>query len=84
MVDLHRALGEEVAFAERMLRETPRERLDPPPLVTGEDLIATGLKPGPAFKRLLDAVRAAQLDERIHSKDDGLRFVRELQEHPPA
>ncbi|MFO0802115.1 MAG: CCA tRNA nucleotidyltransferase [Gemmataceae bacterium] len=82
LVELHRAFGHDVAFAERMLRESSRELLDPPPLVTGEDLIAMGMKPGPAFKRLLDAVRAAQLDERIHSKEDGLRLVRER--HPPA
>jgi poly(A) polymerase len=84
LLELHRTLGHDVAFAERMLRDTPRELLDPPPLVTGEDLIATGLKPGPRFKPLLDAVRRAQLDERIHSKEDGLRLVRELLANPPA
>lgn len=77
VIELHRALGHPVAFAERMLRESPREVLDPPPLVTGEDLISMGLKPGPLFKMLLDDVRAAQLNERIHSKEDGLRLVRE-------
>jgi poly(A) polymerase len=84
LIDLHHALGHDVAFAERMQRDTPREVLDPSSLVTGEDLIATGLNPGPAFKRLLDAVRRAQLDERIHSKEDGLRLVRVLQANPPA
>ena len=81
LVELHRAIGHNVAFCERMLNETPPEELDPPPLVTGEDLIAMGLKPGPRFKPLLDAARAAQLDGEIRSKEDGLRFVREL--HTP-
>lgn len=84
LVGLHRVLGVDVEFCERMLRENSPEELDPPPLVTGEDLIAMGMKPGPRFKPLLDAVRVAQLDSRIRSKHDGLRLVRELQAIPPA
>jgi len=84
LIRLHKSLGHDVAFAERVLSETPPDELNPPPFVTGEDLIAAGLKPGPEFKRLLDAVRAAQLDETIRSKEDGLRLARELRSLPPT
>jgi poly(A) polymerase len=46
------------------------------PLVTGDDLIAIGLRPGPAFKSLLDSLLDAQLEHRIHSKEEGLELAR--------
>lgn len=85
LLALHRAdaLGsgkslEHVEFCERLLHETPTEELNPPPAVTGEDLIAMGLKPGPEFKRLLDAVRDAQLEGRMRTKKEGIKLVEEL------
>jgi poly(A) polymerase len=80
---------EHVEFCERMLRDTPPEELNPPPVLTGEDLIALGMKPGPEFKRLLDAVREAQLEGRVRTKEDSLKLVEELlrgwgKEPPPA
>jgi poly(A) polymerase len=71
-----------VAFCERYLRDTPAGELNPPPAVTGEDLIALGLKPGREFKTLLDAVREAQLDGRVRSKAEGLGLVRRLRSGP--
>jgi poly(A) polymerase len=67
-----------VEFCETVLRETAPEELNPPPLVTGEDLKALGLKPGPEFKRLLDAVREAQLEGRVRTKEEALKLVEEL------
>ncbi|MDB5309690.1 MAG: cca [Gemmataceae bacterium] len=72
-----------VEFCERVLRETPPEDLNPQPVVTGEDLIATGLKPGPDFKRLLDAVREAQLEGRVRTKAEGLKLIEGLLRQPP-
>jgi poly(A) polymerase len=69
---------EAVEFCERVLRETPPEELNPPAVVTGEDLIALGMAPGRDFKRLLDAVREAQLEGRVRTKEDGLKLVGEL------
>lgn len=71
-----------VEFCERVLRETPPEELNPPPLVSGDDLRALGLKPGPQFKRILDAVREAQLEGKVRTKDDGLRLAKELPREP--
>lgn len=63
--------------ARRMREETPPEVIRPQPLVTGDDLIALGYKPGPVFKQMLDAVRDAQLEGRITSPAEGLALVRE-------
>ena len=81
LLDLHRTRGESagVAFCERFLAETPPGEMDPPPLITGEDLMALGLTPGPEFKRLLGAVRAAQLENRVQTPAAARALVEELQ-----
>lgn len=48
------------------------------PLVKGADLRALGLKPGPAFKRILSAVDDAVLERRVTDRDAALRLVRTL------
>ena len=80
LVELHRARGAAagVAFTERFLAETPPGDLDPPPLVTGDDLAALGMTPGPDFKRILAAVRDAQLENRLPSRSAALALVEAL------
>lgn len=85
LLALHRAIAvannrdvSHVEFCERVLREMPADELNPPPVLTGEDLIALGLKPGPAFKRLLDAVREAQLEGQAATKEQALALVQHL------
>lgn len=58
--------------------ELPRELLDPSPLVDGNDLRARGLAPGPEFARILQALRAAQLDGQVVDKAAALRLVDDL------
>jgi poly(A) polymerase len=71
-----------VMHCEEMLRQTPREQLDPPPLITGADLIASGLRPGKLFGEILDAVRDRQLNEEFLTKDDAMAFARKfLEQH---
>lgn len=84
LLALHRATGygAEAGFCEELLRTTPRDVLDPPPLVTGADLKALGLRPGPDFKRLLDAARVAQLDGPVRTRDEALALVRSLSPAP--
>lgn len=60
-----------VAARDALIRETPRPR----PLLTGDDLIAMGLRPGPRFKEMLDAVLDAQLEGTIHTADEARAFV---------
>lgn len=80
LLALHQATGHDdaVRFARDRLREWPAELLDPPPLVTGDDLKELGLIPGPGFKAILDSVRNAQLDDKIVTHADGLALARRL------
>ena len=54
------------------------ETLNPPPLITGNDLIALGLTPGPRFKIILKEVEDEQLEGRLASKEQALEFVRRM------
>ncbi|MGN6135429.1 MAG: CCA tRNA nucleotidyltransferase [Aureliella sp.] len=53
----------------------PRERLDPPPLVGGNDLQRLGFAAGPQFKQLLASVRAGQLDARLADRQQALQWL---------
>lgn len=53
----------------------PSEELNPHPLLTGDDLKQLGLSPGPRFKELLDALRDAQLDKIVQTRDQALAFI---------
>lgn len=50
----------------------------PPPLLTGDDLVAMGLSPGPSFKGILDRVYDAQLEGRVRDRAGALELVRAL------
>ncbi|HEX3147030.1 MAG TPA: CCA tRNA nucleotidyltransferase [Gemmataceae bacterium] len=82
LLALHRALAvagnrstEHVEYCERILHDTPARELNPPPLLTGDDLLTLGWKQGPLFKKVLDAVREAQLDGLVNSRDDAIRLA---------
>ncbi len=56
----------------RRLLDQPRERLDPPPLLTGNDLLSLGIPAGPRFKAILEQIRRAQLDGEVCTKEEAL------------
>jgi len=62
-------------FCREYLQLTTLEQLDPPPCVTGADLISAGCRPGPDFSEMLARVRRAQLDEQISTRDEGLALL---------
>ncbi len=78
----HRNL-ESYEYVRRFLAETPPEQVRPPRLITGDDLLALGFKPGPSFKEILSAVEEAQLNGAIQTHEDALAMVRESF-HPPS
>jgi poly(A) polymerase len=53
----------------------PPQLLDPAPLVTGNDLIQMGKRPGPEFKRILADVRNAQLDGELETPEAARRWI---------
>ena len=63
-------------FCQEQLADLKKEQLRPPRLISGRDLIALGLQPGPRFREILTAVEDAQLEGRIDSRAEALRFVR--------
>ncbi len=66
---------EHVDYCRYYLEAQPTGPINPPPLLTGHDLVRHGLAPGPQFKDLLDRVREAQLEGQIHSKKEALEWV---------
>ena len=72
----HRNL-EAYEFVRRFLAETPPEQVRPPRLLTGDDLIGMGFAPGPSFKEILDTVEEAQLNGKIHTHEEAVRYVEE-------
>lgn len=63
-------------FARERFENLPVEQVRPKLLVTGRDLIATGYKPGPQFKKMLAMAEDAQLEGRIHSTEEGVALIR--------
>lgn len=55
--------------------EFAHEPLIPEPLVSGHDLIASGRKPGPMFKEILDAVQTLQLEAGLQNREEALAWV---------
>jgi poly(A) polymerase len=85
LLTLHRADAlasgkdtDHVDYCEGLLRQWSAADLNPPRLITGDDLQDLGLEPGPLFGRLLDAVREAQLDGTIRTREEALDLVRKL------
>jgi poly(A) polymerase len=72
----HRMLGT-WEYITRFIEETPPEQVRPQRLLTGEDLQSLGFKPGPAFKEVLNSLEDAQLDGRVKTRDDAIKFVQD-------
>ncbi len=56
----------------------PVEELNPPPLITGDDLKRAGIPQGPIYREILDAVRDAQLEKIIASPETALEIALEI------
>ena len=67
---------------EGRLRELEQTAYLPPPLITGDDLTAAGLVPGPVFKRVLYAVYDAQLEDRVKTKHQAMELALKLAQKP--
>ena len=63
-------------FAKSRFEATPEDEVRPAPLITGRDLIAAGYQPGPQFKELLALAEDAQLEGRVHTREEALNLVR--------
>lgn len=48
------------------------------PLITGHDLLALGVKPGPIYKTVLTEVETQQLDGTLKTKEEAMEVVKKL------
>src|SRR5213593_1155854 len=82
-LELHRvdcagshAMLDNYEFLQRKKEEFANEPIIPPPLVRGDDLIALGLKPGPKFREILEAVETRQLEGTLRTREEALEWVK--------
>ncbi len=64
-------------FLREKLAETPPEVMHPAPLITGDDLIAAGYRPGAIFKEILGAVEDGQLEGSLRDHQQAMQFVQQ-------
>jgi poly(A) polymerase len=62
-------------FAAKLHEETPPEVIRPVRLVTGNDLVKLGGKPGPLFKEILTAVEDQQLEGTLTTREAALSYA---------
>ena len=82
-LELHRvdcasshAMLDNYEFLLKKKEEFANEPIIPPPLVTGDDLIAMGMKPGPKFGEILEAVETRQLEGTLRNREEALVWVK--------
>jgi poly(A) polymerase len=82
-LELHRvdcasshAMLDNYEFLLKKKEEFANEPIIPPPLVRGDDLIAMGMKPGPQFGEILEAVETRQLEGALKDRGEALAWVR--------
>jgi poly(A) polymerase len=62
-------------FVQRFLDQTPPEQVRPERLLTGDDLLAMGLPPGPDFARILRGIEDAQLEGQLSTKEEAKEYA---------
>jgi poly(A) polymerase len=63
-------------FIQQKREEFAHEPLIPEPLIRGQDLIALGYEPGPAFKPILEAVQSRQLEGTLSTREEAIAWVK--------
>lgn len=54
------------------------EQIQPPPLVTGADLLRRGVPAGPVYSRVLDELYTRQLNEALTNRDEALAALEQM------
>lgn len=63
-------------FCLEKLKEFEGEKMRPPRLLTGHDLMDMGLEPGPLFSEILTAIEDLQLEGQLETREQALDWVR--------
>src|SRR5438132_12917699 len=64
-------------FLIEQVAELSRQPEVKPPLLTGDDLIALGMRPGPAMGALLAELREKQLQDDLKTPEEGRAWAKE-------
>lgn len=67
-----------IDLLEAQLTALAKTDVAPPPFVTGDDLTLMGMRPGPVFKKILDEVYDAQLENRVTTKAQAVELAKRL------
>jgi poly(A) polymerase len=62
-------------YTREKMEELRPEEIRPKPLISGDDLIRLGYRPGPLFKKILKTVEDAQLDNLVQTSEAAEDFV---------
>jgi len=65
-------------YVRRFVEQTPPDQVRPPRLVSGDDLKALGLPPGPAYKRILETIEDAQLEGKVSDREAALHMAKKM------
>ena len=83
-LELHRVdcasshgMMENYEFLMQKREEFANEPIIPPPLLRGDDLLALGMKPGPKFGEILEAVETRQLEGALKDRQEALAWVKQ-------
>lgn len=89
LLELHAAIASAAGHSTwhldfcRQKLSLPEAELNPPPLLTGDELKQHGVPPGKIYKTLLDRVRDAQLNRQVTTLEQALALVDRLRLHQP-
>ena len=74
LIGLH---AHRIAELEKEFVELSKQDVAPAPFITGDDLTELGFRPGPEYRKILDGVYDGQLEGKILSRDEALKFVQQ-------
>ena len=55
-----------------------QEKIEPPKLIDGNDLIERGYQPGPSFRKILSKVRDSQLEGEVENRQQALKYAEKV------
>ena len=75
--------GKKAAAYCREKLKLPPEQLNPPPLVTGQDLLELGIPQGPKYRTILQKIRKMQLDGELLTHEAALVSISSFNHESP-
>lgn len=71
-------------YLKHQLETMSPDEIDPPTLINGHDLKAMGIPPGRAMGGMLEAIRIAQLEGAVQTREEAKAMARKMASEPTA